>query len=143
MAAEFVLPKASREEAIDRLACWLATCLPNKLVQVTVQQLRSTRSQRQNRYLWGVCYRELEKQTGQEAEDWHEYFLGEWSGWDRVEMFGRHKLKPRSRSSKLSVADFAEYVSFIQRRAAEYGVYIPDPDPDLAQFDEEPPFDEP
>ncbi|WP_196301183.1 hypothetical protein, partial [Streptococcus pneumoniae] len=81
----------------------------------------------QNRFLWGVCYAELQRATGQDAADWHEYMLGECYGWETVEMMGRKKLRPMRRSSKMDKAEFAEYVAFIQRRAAEHNIYIADP----------------
>jgi hypothetical protein len=56
----------------------------------------------------------------------HEYFLGEHFGWETLEGFGRKRLRPLKRSSKLSTAEFAAFVDFIQRKAAELGIYIPD-----------------
>lgn len=94
---------------------------------VEIKRHAKTRSSAQNRYLWGVCYAVIAESTGQPAEDWHEFFLGEMWGWNRVQMMGRTKLKPARRSSKLSRAEFADYVDFIHRRAAEHGIYIPSP----------------
>ncbi len=99
----------------------------SKAWRVEVAQHTKRRSDAQNRYLWGVAYAELAKATGQPAEDWHEYFLGEHYGWETVEMLGRRKLRPVRRSSRLTKAEFAEHVEFIQARAAEHGIYIPDP----------------
>ena len=116
----------------DRLRCnaidLLSRLDKTKLWKITIEPFSDTRSQQQNRYLWGVCYATLEASTGQEAEDWHEYMLGEWSGWETVSLLGKRKLKPARRSSKLSKVEFMDYVGFIQRRAAENGIYIADPD---------------
>jgi len=95
--------------------------------KVAVTFYRKTRSDQQNRYLWGVAYKTLQDATGQEAQDWHEYMLGEHFGWEEYEMFGKRKIRPKQRSSKLTTMEFMDFVDFIQRRAAEYGVYIPDP----------------
>ena len=108
---------------------FLAELSASKSWRVEVCEHRERRSDAQNRYLWGVCYAELHRATGQEAEDWHEYMLGECYGWETVEMMGRKKLRPMRRSSKMDRKEFAEYVEFIQRRAAEHGIFIPDPDP--------------
>ena len=107
---------------------FLAALPASKSWRVEVCEHRERRSDAQNRYLWGVCYAELHRATGQEAEDWHEYMLGECYGWETVEMMGRKKLRPMRRSSKMDRKEFAEYVEFIQRRAAEHGIFIPDPD---------------
>ena len=108
---------------------FLAALPTTKSWRVEVCEHRERRSDAQNRYLWGVCYAELHRATGQEAEDWHEYMLGECYGWETVEMMGRKKLRPMRRSSKMDRKEFAEYVEFIQRRAAEHGIFIQDPDP--------------
>lgn len=113
---------------------FLSTLSPSKSWRVEVVEHKERRSDQQNRYLWGVCYAELAKATGQEAEDWHEYMLGECYGWETIEMMGRKKLKPRRRSSKMDKHEFAEYVAFIQRRAAENGIYIPNPNESADQM---------
>lgn len=95
--------------------------------KVTVGLYRKRRSDQQNRYLWGVAYKTLQDATGQEAQDWHEYMLGEHFGWEEYEMFGKRKIRPKQRSSKLTTMEFMDFVDFIQRRAAEHGIYIPDP----------------
>jgi hypothetical protein len=64
---------------------------------------------------------------GWDAEDVHEYMLGEWSGWEALEGLGRKRLRPLRRSSRLNKQEFADFVDFIQRKAAEHGVFIPDP----------------
>jgi hypothetical protein len=45
-----------------------------KTVRVTVRPARRTRSDAQNRFLWGVAYALLEEGTGTAAEDFHEFF---------------------------------------------------------------------
>jgi len=123
----FILPPESRERIADNLRAFVLSAFPGKRVKVTVELARKSRSHEQNAYLWGVVYETLRQATGQPAEDWHEYFLGEWAGWEECALFGKRKLKPRRRSSKLSTVEFSDYVAFIQQRAAENGVYIPDP----------------
>lgn len=123
----FVIPPDKREGFADRLRAFVMSALPGKRLRVEVGEFRKRRSDDQNRYLWGVCYAALRDATGQPSDDWHEYMLGEWAGWEEVQLFGRKRLRPLRRSSKLSTVEFAEYVAFIQQRAAENGVYIPDP----------------
>ncbi len=97
---------------------------------VTVKK-GGTRSMSQNAYLWGLVYPTiLEHGTleGWTKDDLHEYFLGEHFGWDVLEGFGKKRLKPLNRSSSLSKMEFVDYVAFIQQKAAEMGIVIPDPE---------------
>lgn len=95
-----------------------------------------TRTDPQNRALFGVAYKALAEATGQPINDWHEYMLGEYFGWTEYELFGKRKLRParttttgfEGEADKLSTADFAAFYDFIQQRAAENGVHVPDPD---------------
>jgi hypothetical protein len=125
----FLLQGPTFERVLANLTCFLSRLPMDKAWSVEVKPYRARRSDQQNRYLWGVVYATLEEATGQEAEDWHEYWLGEWGGWEVVDMLGQKKRKPVRRSSKLSRMEFADYVGFIQRSAAQHGIYIPDPDP--------------
>jgi hypothetical protein len=129
----FTLPKMlPRERAIERVAGFLARLPVEKAWRVSVQEQKRTRTQQQNRYLWGVAYPAIlagggEALGGWTAEDLHEYFLGEHFGWETLEGFGRKRIKPLRRSAKLSTLEFSDFVAFIQRKAAEFGVYVPDP----------------
>ena len=121
-AQTFILPqnKPALLAFIDRLPM-------ARKWKITVDLYRKTRSDQQNRYLWGVAYKELQDATGQPAEDWHDYMLGEYLGWEEYELFGKKKIRPMKRSSKMTTMEFMDYVAFIQQRAAENGLYIPDP----------------
>jgi len=98
--------------------------------RVEIAQHAKRRSNSQNAYLWSVPYKILEDATGHESAYWHDYFLGERFGWETIELFGQSERVPARRSSKLTTAEFADYVAFIQQRCAENGVYIPDPNED-------------
>lgn len=100
-------------------------------LEITVQAWKPKRSEQQNRYLWGVVYATISQATGQEPDDWHEYFLGEFFGWEEHELFGRKRLKPRERSSKQIKARFSEYIEFIISRAAKFDIIVPPPNHDL------------
>ena len=121
-AQTFILPqnKPALLAFIDRLPM-------ARKWKITVDLYRKTRSDQQNRYLWGVAYKELQDATGQPAEDWHDYMLGEYLGWEEYELFGKKKIRPMKRSSKMTTMEFCDFVEFIQSRAAEHGIYIADP----------------
>lgn len=137
-AQRIVLPRAvdkngeaikgvNREASVARLAAFAANLPLDKGWALEVTEQKRRRSQEQNRALWGVAYKTLSDATGNDAEDLHEFFLGEWSGWDVIDVMGRKRKVPKCRSSKLSTTEFCEFYAFIQRRAAEVGFYVPDP----------------
>lgn len=136
MLEGLLLPDAERPESIaslgravnglDESECWGWS--------IVRRRKTPTRSQRQNAYLWGVCYATILETgllEGWTDKDLHEYFLGEHFGWETVHGFGRSRIKPLRRSSKLKVGEFSEYVEFIHRAMAERGLVIPDPPSDL------------
>lgn len=130
MATEFILHKCgNRERELAQAAEFLARLPREKGWKVEVSQYVKKRTNLQNDYLWSVAYKILGDHIGCTLEEAHEFMLGEHFGWERIDMLGRTKLRPRRRSSKLSTIEFAGYVDAIQRRAAEHGIYIPDPDP--------------
>jgi hypothetical protein len=127
------LPKgrteAAQASAVMRALESLST---DKAWRIEIREQKATRSDAQNRFLWGVAYPTVleaggEALAGWEAEDLHEYFLGECYGWETLEGMGRKRVRPIRRSSRLSKTEFADYVAFIQRRAAQMGIVIPDP----------------
>lgn len=127
---QIVIPKVDqgRAGAVERFAKVLCALDADKAWEVKVIEKKRQRSEQQNRYLWGVCYAELVKALpGWDAEDVHEYMLGEHFGWETIEGLGRKRIKPIRRSSRLNKMEFADFVAFIQRKAAEHGVFIPDP----------------
>ena len=122
-----------RPAVIERLSRFLASLPPDKAWRVTVSEHKQRRSDQQNRYLWGVAYPAVlegggESLRGWTAEDLHEYFLGEHFGWEVVEGFGKRRQRPIKRSSRLSKTEFSDFVAAIQLKAAELGIFIPDPE---------------
>lgn len=135
----FVLPRLlPRERVIERIARALAALPLDRAFALTIDEHKERRSDQQNRALWGLAYPTILKAGGEQlrgwtAEDIHEFMLGEWSGWETLTGFGKRRMKPLRRSSRLSRKEFAEYFDFIQRRAADMGIVVPDPDPDWWQ----------
>jgi hypothetical protein len=128
-----IFPKEAAELRRKRaggLSAFLGALDPERAWEVIVKPFRQTRSGAQNRALWGLAYKILSDHTGHEPEELHEYFLGEFSGWEIKTIFGQKKRVPKMRSHKMTTVEFNELFAFIQRRSAEtVGVYIPDPDP--------------
>lgn len=136
MAQHFILPALlSRDRAIDRLATVLKGLSLDVAWHISVGEHKPSRSAQQNKYLWGVIYKTIldaGQLQGWDADDLHEYLLGEWSGWEVIEGFGRKRMKPIQRSSTLNKEQFSAYVDFIQRKMAELGIYVPDADKSMA-----------
>jgi hypothetical protein len=126
MSEIFLLAKGDR--SLSKLVGFLSSLAKEKSWKVEVSEYKRTRSNEQNAYLWGVCYQTILKHLpGWDADDIHEYFLGEYFGWETLEGLGRKRLRPIRRSSKLSTVEFSDFVGFIQRTMAERGVYVADP----------------
>jgi|SRR6185503_20465291 len=100
-------------------------------VRITLEKYKKRRSEQQNRYLFGVVYAIISQETGNEVNDLHEYFLGEFFGWEELEIMGRKRLRPRERSAKQIKARFSEYLEFVISKAASLGIVIPPPNHDL------------
>ena len=132
-AQTFVIPPTGREGMVNRLSAFLLAALPGKALRVEACEYRRRRSDDQNRALWGVAYKTLADATGNDPDDLHEFFLGEFFGWDVIEVMGQKRRVPKRRSSKLTTTEFAEFYDFIQRRAAENGYYVPDPGEEMGR----------
>jgi hypothetical protein len=129
---QWTLPKLMpRLALLKRITGELAALAEDKAWTIEVKELKAVRSQQQNRYLWGCVYPEIAKHLpGWEAEDIHEYCLGECFGWEMMEGLGKKRLRPLKRSARLGKMEFVDFVAFIQRRMAEHGIVVPDPDPE-------------
>jgi hypothetical protein len=140
-----------RERLAEQVRVFVAALDLDKPWRVIVESAKSTRSDVQNRYLNGVCYKLLGDAIGYERDEVSEYCCGLYWGW-------KDKKVPKKPSNPLGVEsvpvrttttdetgarrvltklEFAEYVAFIQRFGASKGIHIPDPDPDYAEHREQ------
>lgn len=139
------IPPQDRETAVQSLARQLMRYLPGVRLEVRVRRKKRERSDLQNRALWGCAYKALTAQTGNDPEDLHEYFCGEFFGWVKKTVMGKTKLRPKRTTTKdedgnRDVVDklvMADFYDFIQRRAAMAGYDVPDPDEEWFKSDEQ------
>lgn len=126
----FILPRLlPRDRAICNIVDAIEDLPADQGFRVEIHEHKSRRTDQQNRYLWGVVYPAITQHLqGWDSDDVHEYCLGEHFGWEIVMGLGKKRLRPIRRSSKLSKLEFMQYIEFIQRRMAEHGIVIPDPD---------------
>lgn len=138
-AQSVILPaSASREDAISRLL-EVAMSLPEgRPWRFTWETAKAERTDLQNNALWGVAYKFLRDETGNDPEDLHQYFCGEYFGWVETTVLGRRKLRPRRTTTTdehghrdvIARMHFSDFYAFIQQRVAEtLGLVVPDPDP--------------
>jgi hypothetical protein len=123
----FVMPAVNREVFLSNLVNRLAR-LPERRWAISIEPSRKLRSTDQNNLLWRL-YRDIlamggEALKGWRVEDLHEYMLGECFGWDTIQGLGRRRIRPNKRSSKLSTAEFKDFLEFICQRMAEHGVVL-------------------
>lgn len=132
----FILPKGVRN--FTKLMAFLSVLDVTKEVQVTIGPVKKERSDLQNRALWGCAYKTLRDATGNDPEDLHAYFCGEFFSWVEYEVMGQKRKRPFRTTTKdengkrdvISTTQLSDFYSFIQTRAAEtVQVYVPDPDP--------------
>lgn len=124
---------------IDRLPA-------DKAWQVIIEPLKKDRSARQNRALFGVAYAELEEQTGNEKNDLHWLFCGEFFGWVDKDIIGKTMRVPARTTTTgydgkrdvIPTDVFAKFYDMVQRKAAEMGLYVSDPDPEYRLNREQP-----
>lgn len=129
----FILNKTSkgniaRSKDIGRVLHELESLDEEKSWRVTVEEQKSRRTLSQNALLWQL-YTDILRRGGEQMRDWtknelHEVFLMHHFGEERVKIFGRTKVRPLRRSSRLTKTEFSEFVESIYRFMAEQGVVL-------------------
>lgn len=122
-----------------RLVSFLSAIPADQEFMVTIGPVKTERSDAQNRALWGCAYKTLRDATGNDPEDLHTYFCGEYFGWTEYEVMGRKRMRPRRTTTRdeygkrdvITTLQLSDFYAFIQQRAAEtVNVYVPDPNPE-------------
>jgi len=137
----FILHRGVRN--FTKLMAFLSVLDVTKEFQVTIGPAKKERSNQQNKALWGCAYEHIRKATGNDKDDLHEMFCGEFFGWEVCEVMGQKKKHPKrttttgydGKRNVISAHELQDFYAFIQQRAAEYSVYVPDPDPMWWSYD--------
>ncbi len=138
MSTEITLEKGDRSISLPKVISFLWSLSSTKKWKIVITEWRKDRTDEQNHALWGVAYKTLQNATGNDKDDLHTYFCGEFWGWKECNIMGKKRLKPRrttttdesGRRDVISTLQLSEFYAFIQQRSAEtVGVYVPDPDP--------------
>ena len=128
-----IFPKGTTPEQLATAAVRMVQGLsPDRAWCIEVLEWKRPRTDQQNRFLWGVCYPCILEGGGEALAGWtrddiHEYMVGEWGGWETLEGFGRKRMRPIKRSSKLNKQEFSDYLLFLETRCADMGIVIPEP----------------
>lgn len=131
----FQLPRSvRRDHVIAGIAKRLASLPMEQAFDVEVKERKPRRSLPQNKFLWAI-YGYIIKVGGEAMRGWttddlHTFFLGEHFGWEEKRIFGRRKMVPVRRSSRLNKQEFTDYVDGIASFMASQGVYVPTPEDD-------------
>lgn len=132
----FVFPRGPRN--FTRLMAYLSTLDVTKDWQVVISLVKKERSNQQNKALWGCAYEHIRKATGNDKEHLHDYFCGEYFGWEIRDVMGMKKKVPKRTTTTdydgerdvITTLQLKDFYAFIQQRAAEFdGIDVPDPDP--------------
>lgn len=124
---------ASTWREIEKAAVFADVAVGRTVRAIELGKLRtiirkSRRTNDQNALLWALYADALkiggETLGGWTSEDVHEFMLGEHFGWTKHTAFGRTRLKPKKRSSRLTKAEFSDFVEFVVRRFAEHGIVL-------------------
>jgi hypothetical protein len=109
-------------------------------IEIEVRELHEGRSQRANRYYFGVVLKLISEETGHSVDDVHEAMVKQFLPDEQKQVEFFHRLTGEKmqvtvggrRSSKLSREDFYTFVEQVRAWAGEFlGVTTPDPDPNF------------
>ena len=109
--------------------------LEGKQVSIKIGPRTRVRSNLQNNYLWGVVYKTISDETGNDSKDLHEYFKEKFIS--TIVYRTMHKpdgtsevidFRQTRSTTDLTTVEFIEYYRGIIAFAAEdLGIYVPEP----------------
>ena len=128
MIAVILTKGEERLPALTRARQALADLPLDKAWRVEITAFKARRSVEQNALLWSlyddILERGGEAMGGWTKDDLHQFFLIEHFGSETRKIFGKRRLVPRRRSSRLSKLEFSAFVDFVVRFMAEQGVVL-------------------
>lgn len=102
--------------------------------QVEIKSLLNSRSQQQNRYMWGIVYKIIGDELGMTSEEVHEVYKEKFLSYKK-EIKGKFYTFTKS-TTELNVVEFGEYLDKVIRHASsELGLIIPEPDSEFEYGD--------
>lgn len=98
-----------------------------KKVLVTIENISSRRSQRQNAYWWSACFPTIAELTGYTTEEAHELCVKMFISPKILNVKDKEYLV-RKGSSELDKSEGVEFTDKVRNLAVELGGYIPTPE---------------
>ena len=95
-------------------------------ITITIERSKKIRSNRQNKYYFGVCVDLISEHTGFSREEVHELLKYKFLGLKEIEIGGKKEILINS-TTKLSTQEFENYLEQIKQWSAELGIILPDP----------------
>ena len=137
----FILRKnGGREKILANIAKFLEILPADREFVVEIRRYRRSRTLAQNAMLWKLAYPPIMQALGLSGESdkemLHHTFCELYFGRIDVKIMGIMMTRPRrttttdeqGRRSVLTTLEFSDFWSFVQRQAAELGIYVPDPE---------------
>ena len=129
-----IFPKGTTEpQMVAAVARMVQGLDPARVWSIEVTEWKKPKTNQQSRYLFGVVYPMIMEAAGESLrgftrEDIHEWLLGEIWGWETLEGFGRKRLRPLKRTSRMTKEEFTEYLYGIENKCIELGIGpLPEP----------------
>jgi hypothetical protein len=135
------IPPTNRTNAIEALSRFLHSCHPGKPLTVMVEREKAERSSQQNKALFGHAYKVIAAETGlsgrDELEKLHRDMCCRYFGERTLTVLGRTYRQPlrttttdeNGNKDVLGVVEFSAFYGYVERLAAECGIFIAAPDP--------------
>jgi hypothetical protein len=135
--ADIALPATDRGADVERLATFLLACFPGKPLTVTVEPWKKERSSQQNKALFGHAYRVIRNETGADKDDLHRDFCIKFFGLKEQKVLCFERRQPvrttthdeNGKRDVLPSHTFSEFYAMVEQCAAEFGIFIPAPNP--------------
>lgn len=127
-----------RGQVLANLHAFVDRLPQDKAWLVEISRAHDRRSAKQNRAMWGVAYDVIMEATGLQGADerkqLHRTFCGDFFGWVSGAVGMRKPVRTTTTNElgekdPIDTATMAAFYDFIQRKAAEFGIDVPDPDP--------------
>jgi hypothetical protein len=96
-----------------------------KRIEITIDKIKSTRSQQQNRYYWGGVVKILSVELGYTSEEIHDLLKLKFL--KRNIVIGVEEEVIVKSTTELTKSEFMDYIASIQQWASELNIIIPDP----------------
>ena len=129
-----IIPKNTPPDQLAMLAVQMVQGLdPSRVWCLDLTEWKKPRTGAQNAYLNGVVYPMILEAGGEALRGWyrsdlHEFFLLSYFGSEKISGLGHTFDRALRRSSKLTVAEFSDFLMFIETKCLELGIGpLPEP----------------